>query len=546
MPDECKIGSNACDQCFRTKHNCSKHPIQCQRCAELGSSCTYSFGKFMGRPKKSAKSRRQFHNETDSSTQSQRENSTQINTSNLSIEGLEEIQNHTPLPTPLPTPAMKSNGTQSLDWWQSSQDDKDTSNYHSSIDDVESHSATDDKSYQTTSKQPTAPTRTSACDQCYRFKVKCTREPGCCQRCSLNGNTCTYSAAVDMVRSRKRSAPPLPIELSRKKSSLPSQTKSDRDMEDFGTSSTATDLHGNDSEAFYPKDITVLHPQTLHRKHQRSTSDPQNSNSRSTCQPPAVMHESTDIPDDNISFHEASQFYSNSPLSIPILDSFFENDNFIHNINYKIDRFEATEQSHGNDLPSKPKNLDPLLEKSVSGSCSCLQSALFSLFSLHSIVRSNFASSLDSIFAATRNGLLVCETLTLAQCSSCQPGLTSTLLIICVAILQQVHNAYELLSNPTELSIDSEGDTDKKVALSIKIGEMEFTDVGNSPSIMKAILKIEKARAEKICKELLETTTSNNQSKCVSRVAGKEEEMIQDSMIGLLEGFRGRFKSEVT
>jgi hypothetical protein len=35
-----------------------------------------------------------------------------------------------------------------------------------------------------------------ACDQCYRFKVKCTREPECCQRCANNGSICTYSAAA--------------------------------------------------------------------------------------------------------------------------------------------------------------------------------------------------------------------------------------------------------------------------------------------------------------------------------------------------------------
>ena len=88
MSDECKLGSNACDQCFRTKQSCSKHPIQCQRCTELGTSCTYSFGKFMGRPKKSLRSRRQFQNDADGDSRRQPNTSIHIDTSNISTEGL--------------------------------------------------------------------------------------------------------------------------------------------------------------------------------------------------------------------------------------------------------------------------------------------------------------------------------------------------------------------------------------------------------------------------------------------------------------------------
>jgi hypothetical protein len=44
-----------------------------------------------------------------------------------------------------------------------------------------------------------------ACDQCYRFKVKCTREPECCQRCANNRSVCTYSAAAE--KPEKRASP---------------------------------------------------------------------------------------------------------------------------------------------------------------------------------------------------------------------------------------------------------------------------------------------------------------------------------------------------
>ena len=37
-----------------------------------------------------------------------------------------------------------------------------------------------------------------SCDQCHRFKVKCTREGdgNHCKRCANNGNTCTFSPAL--------------------------------------------------------------------------------------------------------------------------------------------------------------------------------------------------------------------------------------------------------------------------------------------------------------------------------------------------------------
>lgn len=111
------------------------------------------------------------------------------------------------------------------DWWQYSHENKETINHPFSADGVENYSAKRDRSQQTALKRAT---KTSACDQCYRFKVKCTREPDCCQRCSLSGNSCTYSAAIDLERSRKRSAPPS-TESPKKKISFSPQTKPSMD-----------------------------------------------------------------------------------------------------------------------------------------------------------------------------------------------------------------------------------------------------------------------------------------------------------------------------
>ncbi|KAK6612164.1 C6 finger domain-containing protein [Botrytis cinerea] len=521
MPEQCKFpsgsSSNSCDQCFRTKQSCSKHPLQCQRCAELESSCTYSFGKFMGRPKRNFKSRRQLQNETKSGPD-QLDTLTNDDHSNIALEGPERMQNLTILPA-----SMTSDGkfnsleteVESSDWWQYSREDKETINYSFSVDDVENSSAKRDRSQQTAPKKAT---KTSACDQCYRFKVKCTREPDCCQRCSLSGNSCTYSAAIDLERSRKRSAPPS-TEAPKKKMSFSSQTKPVQTMDDVGSSSITADSNCNEIENFCPKDLVTMQPQSKQQKHYRSVSAPE---IPSSCQPISALHEPTHVIDEcDISFHESSHYYSDSLLSMPPLDIFFDNENPAHDINFNIGGDESHEQSHGDEVPAKQNNLDHILVDRISGGCNCLQSALLSLSNLHAVVCGNNHSSLDGIFAAARNGLFICETLTLAQCSSCELSSTSTLLMLCVAILQQVYNAYELLANPAGLSTEGLHAADKKMTLSIKIGDMEFTDIGHNPSILNAILKTEKAKAERICVEL-EKTVTNAQSRDATGVGKRK------------------------
>ncbi|TGO45492.1 hypothetical protein BCON_0387g00010 [Botryotinia convoluta] len=390
---------------------------------------------------------------------------------------------------------------ESSDWWQYSHENKETINYPFSVDDVENSSTKRDKSQQIAPKKAT---KTSACDQCYRFKVKCTREPDCCQRCSLSGNSCTYSAAIDLERSRKRSAPPS-TESPKKKISFSPQTKPIQIMD--GKSVSAPEIP-------------------------------------TSCQPISALHEPTHVIDEyDISFHESSHYYSDSLLSLPPLDIFFDNENPPHDINFNIAGDESHEQLHGSEVPSKENNLDPILADRISGGCNCLQSALLSLSNLHAVVCGNLKSSLDGIFAAARNGLFICETLTLAQCSSCELSSTSTLLMLCVAILQQVYNAYELLANSAGLSMEGLNGADKKMTLSIKIGDMEFTDIGHNPSILNAILKTEKAKAERICVEL-EKTVTNAQCRDPAGV-GKEETMVCDGLVSLIEIFRGRFITEV-
>ncbi|KAI9925797.1 hypothetical protein MW887_005603 [Aspergillus wentii] len=139
--------TNACDQCHRTKQSCTKHLPQCQRCVKSSTPCTYSFGKFMGRPKKRLR-RKQSQSQTEErrvENQNQNENEGQIDTSNV-----------------LPSPALSCRTKRGL--------------------------------------------AVSACDQCYRFKVKCVRDGDRCQRCLGNNNVCTFSLSFqDTPRKRRLS-----------------------------------------------------------------------------------------------------------------------------------------------------------------------------------------------------------------------------------------------------------------------------------------------------------------------------------------------------
>ncbi|OJD34156.1 zn2 cys6 dna-binding protein [Diplodia corticola] len=53
-----KVNSKACDQCYRCKVKCTMEQSGCARCRMTKGTCTYSLGKWMGRPKKSTSSSR--------------------------------------------------------------------------------------------------------------------------------------------------------------------------------------------------------------------------------------------------------------------------------------------------------------------------------------------------------------------------------------------------------------------------------------------------------------------------------------------------------
>ncbi|KAH6696636.1 hypothetical protein BKA61DRAFT_710288 [Leptodontidium sp. MPI-SDFR-AT-0119] len=538
MPDNCKSENNACDQCFRTRQSCSKHPIQCQRCAELGSSCTYSFGKFMGRPKKSLKSRRQTPNDDESPPRNQQRPLTQSDTSNATLEGVSDLQ----YPTPRSVPPTKFDDTHLSGWWEFCRNDS-RNNDRISPDELDSQPARVDETQRTNFKQTL---KTSACDQCYRFKVKCTKEPDCCQRCSTNGNACTYSAAVDTEKSRKRQAPGSPRESLAKKVALNSPSKpsqieqgklSSYIFENFKHVSVDLPRQGDII------DTVSVQTSALQEMSQKPQHRPQSSALESEYQTSLLLHKQANITGDTLPFYDSFQDYGERllpDLSSQTSDFLFESDSEALDVNFAFDDNETSVQHGRNGLSSKPVPLETAFKSSSSNTCGCLQSPSTTLLTLHDIILSNLSSSsYDSILSAARSGLSECKRLASAKCNSCQPSSTSSLTMLCVAILQHVYRLYEFLEHPSEFATDKSDKTANKIPFSIKFGDMEFADVGHDSSIMRVILKMEKARAQTVCVELEKMVGGDT-----AHGAGKDDKMVRDGLVTLLHIYRGRFATE--
>ena len=50
-PENAKLARVACDQCHRCKLRCTRELPCCERCSHLGSPCTFSTGKPIGKPR---------------------------------------------------------------------------------------------------------------------------------------------------------------------------------------------------------------------------------------------------------------------------------------------------------------------------------------------------------------------------------------------------------------------------------------------------------------------------------------------------------------
>ena len=83
---------------------------------------------------------------------------------------------------------------------------------------------------------------------------------------------------------------------------------------------------------------------------------------------------------------------------------------------------------------------------------------------------------------------MICET-----SGSCQRCPKTVMLMLCTAILQRVAICYEALSSNS---------CNDSISFSIRMGDMDFSEVANNPSIMKAVIQGEKKRAQNVCETL--------------------------------------------
>ncbi|TVY18716.1 hypothetical protein LARI1_G002855 [Lachnellula arida] len=458
-----------------------------------------------------------------------------------SAKGASELQ----YPTPRSVPPTKSDDTQFSSWWEFCGNEN-KSNERTGPDEPESQYARVDESR----INPKHTLKTSACDQCYRFKVKCTREPDCCQRCSTNGNACTYSAAIETERSRKRQAPGSPRESSAKKLALTSPSKPFQMEQGKLTSHSNTSRSNHsDRETFCPRDTVAgdtvsVQTSTLNHK---SKGRLQTSALESEYQASLALHEQANTTGDSLPVYDSFHYYSDRllpDLSSQTSDFLFESDSEALDANFAFDNNETAIQQQGSELSSKSVPLEPAFKHSAPTTCGCLQSTTLTLSTLHNIVLSNSTSSYDSILAAARSGLSECRRLASAECNFCQPSSTSSLIVMCVAILQHVYRLYELLDHTSRVAADTSDKMENKIALSIKFGDMEFADIGHDPSIIRVILKMEKMRAQAVCVELEKMVAVDSSGEGEVHGAGKDDKMIRDGLITLLGIYRERFAAE--
>ena len=132
-------------------------------------------------------------------------------------------------------------------------------------------------------------------------------------------------------------------------------------------------------------------------------------------------------------------------------------------------------------------------QQGSASACNCHATALSTLSSLHADLETTSALPFDSgelnaILATCRHAVMICE-----AAGSCQRCPKTVMLMLCTAILQRVAICYETLSSNS---------CNDSVSFSIRMGDMDFSEVANNPSIMKAVIQGEKKRAQNVCERL--------------------------------------------
>lgn len=361
---------------------------------------------------------------------------------------------------------------------------------------------------------------TPACDQCYRFKVKCSRDPDCCKRCANNRSVCTYSAASGKPESKVKA-----MEEHRK--SKPKQSPREDvtgNFQDFSMSgvdsksNSYTDSPASQQAERYSDGMNELYGRCVLKFNMLMLICSENFNvpavdsSYGFTNPP--LEGPSPIPNTwatnpSNSFGLDTTGLGTSSEQYPI---YWQTSDILQN---SIPHHQLPSQKFQLDSPTLGQLHSPtspeLVRPPARPICGCFQTALGVLNTLHSclnhqqspeFLHQDYSTRSRDILNATNNAIEICERST--HCGSSHTSMTSMLYAV---ILQQVSTCYVLLSS----------------------NEMQTKTWGG-------LLRNEKMRGDGICQELERRLRGG-----FDETGDQSEVMGRNSVLGLLAGLRIKF-----
>ncbi|KAH8648268.1 hypothetical protein BGZ60DRAFT_534950 [Tricladium varicosporioides] len=490
---EPQFESNACDQCYRTKQTCTKNVPSCQRCLKNSSPCTYSFGRFMGKPKKRYKNRfteeksvmKQTHPDAEKiSERKDADFDNAFDSPKGHITGEKEILDHASIIRPaLETLSKETDGGNHADSLPAK-----------SIPRQEG-------------KDPKRRTSAYACDQCHRFKVKCSKESdgAHCKRCTSNGNTCTFSLTPPREDLQRLDTEIVWNPLKRNQNLV---------EQDDWTQSPKSDQIAFGYSLEVDPGITDLRSTSSKR---RKVRDENRASGEFSSESSIMSHgysftaDDTSLGWEHITWSPGAAFSSTSDLIAQNFDS--ENG-------------------------SKEPPVSQINEEGVVPKCSCVSSVLSTLKGLHNLIAcvgtvDTFSTrSLDDVLCTTRDALSACKSF--KDCKICHNPLRS---ILCATVLQKLFVCYKILGSSNHSN---------ETGLSIKIGGVEFSNVTLYPQIIRGILEGEKKKAAAVCESLMEPSRQDKWEGLQIFIASQQgeeddEEAEEDGIRALLQLLVDRF-----
>ncbi|PMD46159.1 hypothetical protein L207DRAFT_523582 [Hyaloscypha variabilis F] len=337
--------------------------------------------------------------------------------------------------------------------------------------------------------------KSSACDQCYRFKVKCVRNGDSCQRCAGNSSICTFSFSSASEEDNDIGPPTSRYAAKRHRFSgiqqqlsiqTPTQDQpsngSIQENEWAGTNGDLPQIHADKESILEPNQGRLGGPGYDNRGAGHSNMGEVLSISIGTSE------DMYDFSSETVNLDSVIPAWSPLTLDVSTLGLSYSN-----NQSPGLEIFSNAGQQTKDSCESSQSQSQELSHHSQ---CSCLVSALSTLSNLHELGQpmtcTKTTLDLNRTLSTTRDSLLICEKI--SDCRSCS---RYTMLMFCVTILQQIAICYEILC----FSISG---NHLSPPLSIKIGDMEFSEVAYAPGIMQAVLSGECKKASGVCERFLD------------------------------------------